>query len=119
MPSTWEGFGVAAAEASAAGLPVVATNVYGIPDVVRDGETGILVPPKDPGALAKAVGRLVGDPRLRARLGAAGREYVAKHYDWTENAQQMASIYERLLSGRPARQPRSRRGIALDGGAKA
>jgi glycosyltransferase involved in cell wall biosynthesis len=119
MPSTWEGFGVAAAEASAAGLPVVATNVYGIPDVVRDSETGILVPPKDPGALAKAVGRLVGDPRLRARLGAAGREYVAKHYDWTENAQQMASIYERLLSGRPARQPRSRRGIALDGGAKA
>jgi len=118
MPSTWEGFGVAAAEASAMGLPVVATNVYGIPDVVRDGETGLLVPPKDPGALARAVGRLVEDPRLRAKLGEAGRDYVARHYDWTENAQQMAAIYERLLSQRTAREPRTQAGIVLDGGAR-
>jgi len=118
MPSTWEGFGVAAAEASAAGLPVVATNVYGIPDVVREGETGLLVPPKDPGALARAVSRLVDDPRLRARLGEAGRAYVGRHYDWMENAQQMASIYERLLASRPARQSRTQQaGIVLDGGA--
>jgi hypothetical protein len=52
-------------------------------------------------------------------LGAAGREYVARHYDWTENAQQMASIYERLLSSRPRRQPRAREGIVLDGGGPA
>jgi glycosyltransferase involved in cell wall biosynthesis len=115
MPSTWEGFGVAAAEASATGLPVVATNVYGIPDVVRDGETGLLTPPKDPGALAKAIGRLVEDGRLRAKLGETGRAYVTRHYDWTENAQQMASIYERLLATRPARQPRGRPGVALGG----
>ncbi len=119
MPSIWEGFGVAAAEASASGLPVVATNVYGIPDVVRDGETGLLVPPKDPGALAKAIGRLVEDALLRRKLGAAGRTYVANHYDWTENARQMASIYERMLAGRPARQSRARAGVALDGGAGA
>jgi glycosyltransferase involved in cell wall biosynthesis len=114
LPSTWEGFGVAAAEASAAGLPVVATNVYGIPDVVRDGETGLLVAPKDPGALARAVGRLVEDARLRRRLGEAGHEYVGRHYDWTENAQQMAAIYERLLSSR-ARPPRQQAGIVLEG----
>jgi len=114
LPSTWEGFGVAAAEAAAAGLPVVATNVYGIPDVVRDGETGFLTPPKDPGALARAIGRLVEDPALRARLGEAGREYVARHYDWTENAQQMASIYERLISARPPRSQHSTSGIVMD-----
>jgi glycosyltransferase involved in cell wall biosynthesis len=105
MPSTWEGFGVAAAEASAAGLPVVATNVYGIPDVVRDGDTGLLTPPRNPVALAKAIGRLVEDPRMRARMGAAGREYVARHYDWSQNAAQMAAIYERLLEKKPP--PRS------------
>lgn len=106
LPSTWEGFGVAAAEASAAGLPVVATNVYGIPDVVRDGQTGLLTPPKDPGALARAIGRLVEDPRLRTRLGAAGREYVTRHYDWAHNAEQMASIYQQLLAKKPARRGR-------------
>ncbi len=117
MPSTWEGFGVAAAEASAAGLPVVATNVYGIPDVVIDGETGLLVPPKDPGALARSVSLLVRDAQLRAKLGEAGRAYVARHYDWTENARQMASIYERLLANRPERRMRTRAGVATDGGA--
>jgi glycosyltransferase involved in cell wall biosynthesis len=114
LPSTWEGFGVAAAEASAAGLPVVATNVYGIPDVVRDGETGLLTPPKDPGALARAIGHLVEEPELRTRLAEAGRKYVERHYDWTENAQQMASIYQRLLSARPARPARSTSGIVMD-----
>ena len=58
LPSTYEGFGVAAAEASAMALPVVATNVYGIPDVVVDGETGLLVPPRDPAAMAAALARL-------------------------------------------------------------
>jgi glycosyltransferase involved in cell wall biosynthesis len=118
LPSTWEGFGVAAAEASAVGLPVVATNVYGIPDVVREGETGLLAPPKDPGALARAIGRLVEDARLRSRLGAAGREYVARHYDWALNAQQMAAIYDRLIESRPARRVRGRRtgSVIPDGG---
>jgi glycosyltransferase involved in cell wall biosynthesis len=54
----------------------------------------------------------VEDPALRARLGEAGREYVAQHYDWTENAQQMASIYERLLATRRPR--RSAPGIVMD-----
>ena len=100
LPSTAEGFGVAAVEASATGLPVVATSVHGIPDVVRDSVTGLLVPAKDATALATAIGRLVEDEGLRRRLGAAGREYVAQRYDWRRNAAQMELIYRRLLEGR-------------------
>jgi glycosyltransferase involved in cell wall biosynthesis len=101
LPSTWEGFGVAAAEASACGLPVVATDVYGIPDVVRPNVTGLLVPPKDPAALAKALGRLIDNPALRSQFGRAGREYVASHYDWRDNAKQMESIYASLVTKAP------------------
>jgi glycosyltransferase involved in cell wall biosynthesis len=101
LPSTWEGFGVAAAEASACGLPVVATDVYGIPDVVRPGVTGLLVPPKDPAALARALGQLIDNPALRSQFGRAGREYVASHYDWRDNAKQMESIYASLVAKAP------------------
>jgi glycosyltransferase involved in cell wall biosynthesis len=101
LPSVWEGFGVAAAEASACALPVVATDVYGIPDVVRPNLTGLLVPPKDPADLAEALARLVDDPELRTRFGSAGREYVASHYDWRDNAKQMESIYASFLSKMP------------------
>jgi len=97
LPSTYEGFGVAAVEASASGLPVVATNVYGIPDVVSDGRTGLLVPPKDPPALADALTRMVDDPSLRRSLGASGRQYVSTHYDWRENKEQMTRLYEQFL----------------------
>ncbi len=96
LPSTYEGFGVAAAEASAMALPIVATNVYGIPDVVVDGETGLLVPSKDPAALAEALSRLVEDHDMRIALGEAGREYVASQYDWQQNTHQMDLIYENV-----------------------
>ena len=103
LPSTYEGFGVAAVEAAATALPVVASDIHGIPDVVRDGETGLLVPAKDAAALASAIGRLVEDGELRRRLGAAGRAYVAQRYDWNANAAQMELIYGRLLSGKGGR----------------
>lgn len=103
LPSTYEGFGVAAVEAAATALPVVATDVFGIPDVVRDGETGLLVPPRDGTALAGAIGRLVEDAALRRRLGEAGREYAAGRYEWSANTAQMERIYSRLLEGRAGR----------------
>jgi glycosyltransferase involved in cell wall biosynthesis len=98
LPSTWEGFGVSAVEASAVGLPVVASNIHGIPDAVIDGRTGLLVPSKDPAALADALARLVESPELRTKLGAAGREFVARSYDWSLNVTQMQRLYDKLIA---------------------
>ena len=93
LPSLYEGFGVAAVEAAAVGLPVVASNVHGIPDVVRNGATGLLVAPKDTAALAAAIGRLIDEPSLRRTLGRAGRDLVAKHYDWAANTRQLELVH--------------------------
>ncbi|MDQ4040195.1 MAG: glycosyltransferase [Actinomycetota bacterium] len=68
-------------EAMAAGLPVVASAVGGLPEMVVDGETGVLVPPGDPEALGRALARLVADPQERRRMGAAGRRRVEEHFD--------------------------------------
>ena len=98
MPSTWEGFGVSALEASAMAVPVVASRIHGIPDVVVDGETGMLVPPADPEALAEAIARLAGDTALRERKGRAGRAYVEREYRWQDNARLMEALYEEMLA---------------------
>jgi glycosyltransferase involved in cell wall biosynthesis len=102
MPSTWEGFGVSAIEASAMRLPVVASNIHGIPDVVVDGETGILVPPADAEALAGAIERLVTTPGLPASMGDAGRAFVEKHYDWRDNTRLMERLYDDMVHRRAA-----------------
>lgn len=81
LPSLQEGFGIAYLEAMAAGLPVVATRAAAVPEVVPDGEVGLLVPPRDPEALAAALARLLDDTDLRRRLGQAGRRRVER-YDW-------------------------------------
>lgn len=104
MPSTWEGFGVSALEASAMELPVVASDIHGIPDVVVHKETGLLVPPANPDALADAISRLAADAELRRRMGTAGRAYVAKEYRWEDNARLMENLYAEMT--RPERQPR-------------
>ena len=100
MPSRREEWGVAAAEASASGLPVVATTVGGIPEIVVDGETGLLVPPEDPAALAKALERLIADPGLRSRLGTAGRHRIDDLYRWERCVDRMELAYRRALAGR-------------------
>jgi glycosyltransferase involved in cell wall biosynthesis len=99
MPSRWESetFGVAAVEAEAMEVPVVATSVGGVPEAVNNNETGILVPPNDPNAVAVAIAKLLNDPELAARLGKAGREYVRANYDWSENAARMERIYRNLI----------------------
>jgi glycosyltransferase involved in cell wall biosynthesis len=80
-------------EAMAAGLPVVSTAVSGIPELIRDGENGLLVPPEDPGALASALLRLASDVSLRDRLAAAGRETVAERFDGDVLARRMAGLF--------------------------
>ena len=97
MPSLAEGFGVAALEASATGLAVVASDVHGIPDVVEHQRTGLLVPPGDAGALAAALTKLLDDAELRTELGTGGRAFVEEHYRWQDNAEQMERLYQDLL----------------------
>src|SRR5206468_6829006 len=81
-PSRREGFGVVCAEAMAHGRPVVATAVGGLRDLVVDGETGLLVGPRDPAALRAARDRLLADRGLRRRVGAAGRERAQRKCSW-------------------------------------
>jgi phosphatidylinositol alpha-1,6-mannosyltransferase len=82
MEQRVEGFGISLAEASACGVPVIAGRSGGIPAAVRDGETGLLVDAERVDAVVEAVGRLLGDAALRARLGAAGRGAVESQYNW-------------------------------------
>lgn len=80
LPSHAEGFGLAAAEAAACGVPVVGTNASSLPEIVVDGETGLLVPPHDSAALARAMARLLTDTELASRLGRAGRRRVEAEF---------------------------------------
>jgi len=87
-----EGFGIAIVEASASGLPVIASRSGGIPEAIREGETGLLVDPDDPAAVTAAALRLLGDDGLRRRMGAAGRAAVETHYNWDRVAADLIRI---------------------------
>ncbi len=89
VPSRYEPFGLVYVEAMAHGLPVVAADVGAVSEAVVDGETGALVPPGDAGALAAALLRILADPEHAARLGAAGRERVARELTWDAVAGRM------------------------------
>lgn len=95
-----EPFGRVLMEAMAAGVPVVAFADGGVPDVVRDGETGILIPPGDVERMARAVRELGADAERRRRMGQAGRAHVASHFSAEAVARQMEQVYERVLAGR-------------------
>jgi glycosyltransferase involved in cell wall biosynthesis len=94
-PSHREGFGVVCLEAMAHARPVVASAVGGLLDLVVDGETGILVPPGDVGALRSALERLLGDRELRRRMGEAGRRRAAEHFSWDAVTRQTVDLYAR------------------------
>jgi glycosyltransferase-like protein len=92
FPSVKEGFGLVVLEALAAGLPVVASDIPVFAEYLRDGESALLVPPGDPGALAGALGRLAGDPALRRRLAEGGRPLLDR-FTWAASARAHREIY--------------------------
>lgn len=112
-PSVYEPFGITNLEAMACGAPVVASAVGGIPEVVVDGETGVLVPlalssdepmtPVDPdrfaGDLAAAINALIADPARRATMGAAGRRRAVEHFSWSSVADRTLELYGLLAKG--------------------
>jgi phosphatidylinositol alpha-1,6-mannosyltransferase len=87
-----EGFGIALAEAGAAGLPVIAGRSGGIPELVRDGETGLLVDPERTGPLVQAIERLLDNPELARRLGGAGRAEVERYYNWDRVVRELREV---------------------------
>jgi glycosyltransferase involved in cell wall biosynthesis len=98
-PSRIESYCVAAIEAQAMGVPVVATRVGGLPGVVVDGTTGRIVPPEDPATMAAAIAELLDDAPLRARMGQNARAHVCAHHAWAENVSRMEALYARILEG--------------------
>ncbi len=102
MPSYYEPFGISCLEAMAFELPVVATTAGGLPEVVENGVTGILVAPGDSNALAAAIVSLLGDPMRAQQMGRAGRERVLAHFTADNIARQMVRVYESVCRGNTA-----------------
>ena len=100
MPSLAEGFGLAAAEASACGVPVIAADISSLPEIVQHEKTGLLVPPQDPATLSRAISRLLDDPPLGLRFGRAGRERVVAEFSRYQTLRRLLA-----LTGGPAPPP--------------
>ncbi len=99
-PSLWEGFGLTPAEAMASGVPVVAFQCTAVPEVVRDGVTGLLVRPRDVPGLAAAITELLWDEGRRREMGRAGRAHVEENFRWELAAERTEEVYRRVLEGR-------------------
>jgi D-inositol-3-phosphate glycosyltransferase len=97
MPSSYESFGLVAVESLACGTPVVATRVGGLASIVRDGETGMLVPWRDPALFAERLRTLLTDVALQSRFGAAARDSVLR-YGWNHIADEHLALYDQVLA---------------------
>jgi glycosyltransferase involved in cell wall biosynthesis len=97
LSSTYEGLPIALIEAMSLGRPAVVTRVGGVPEVVTDGAQALLVPPRDPAALADGLLRLLGDPELRARMGTAARAR-SLDFDIRKAVRRMEQVYAELLA---------------------
>jgi glycosyltransferase involved in cell wall biosynthesis len=99
LPTRFEPFGTSFVEAMGYGLPCVGPRAWAVPEIIVHGETGYLVDPGDPVALADALVRLLGDPALARRLGRAGRERVLERFTWPAIAERMSQAMGELLDG--------------------
>lgn len=100
LSSDWEGLPIVLIEAAALGIPVVATDVNAVSEVVKDGRTGLLVPPRNPRAIAEAAVAILGDPDRRRRFGRKAREYADAELDIKRLARQTATLYRDVLAER-------------------
>ena len=98
LTSEKEHFGRVLVEAMACAKPVIAANAGGVPEIVKDGETGILVPPKDPEAMAEAIVTLLRDKKKAQRMGQAGRKRAEKMFSIEENVRKTEKLYEKILT---------------------
>lgn len=96
MPSRRESFGLAAVEASASGLPVIASRFGGIPEIVIHGETGLLVDPEDVVRFGEAISLLAGNGDLRLEMGLRGRKRMMEKFDWRDSVESMVKIYNKI-----------------------
>ena len=96
--SRFEGLPLSVIEAMALGIPSVATKVGGIPSIIQDGYTGLLVEPEDSDAIANAVLTLIENPKLRKKIGENGRSFVLKNFDIEKTAKEYEKIYFEILS---------------------
>jgi glycosyltransferase involved in cell wall biosynthesis len=103
LPSLYEGMPLTAIEASAMAKPVVATAVDGTPEVIRDGRTGRLVPPREPAALSRALRMLLRDPVGARQMGDAGRDFVLARFDLARQVEATARVYRETVGARPRR----------------
>ena len=103
LSSLWEPLGNVLLEAFAVGRPVVATCVGGVPEIVREGETGHLRRGRRPRRSLRAIVDILGDPGRAARLGERGRQHVARHFDIRDIAAQTAALYREALAAPPRR----------------
>jgi glycosyltransferase involved in cell wall biosynthesis len=97
-----EGLGVALLDAMSYGIPAIASRVGGIPDIIEDGVSGLLVPPADPQALAEAIERVARDPAFARRLADAGRERLRTHFSWDVITAKWETVYRTVSAGLPS-----------------
>ena len=95
----WESFGLVVLEGNASGLPMIATDMPGLADLIQPEKTGLLVPPEAPDALAAAMRRLFGDDGLVTRMGETAKK-VAAQYDWRQVAERHVELYHKLIQAR-------------------
>ncbi len=95
LPSLWEPFGMVACEAMASSIPVVASRIGGLPEIIDDAKDGFLVPPKNPAALAEKIRFLLDHPARSKKMGQNGRLHVMKKFTWEKTAEAYAEMYEK------------------------
>jgi len=100
MPSLEEGFGIPAAEAMGCEKPVVATDAGGLPEVVSDGKTGLIVPKGNSQAIAGAIIKLFKDPAQGRRMGTAGKKRAQKFFSWDKSTQEFETLFKKIIEKR-------------------